>query len=630
MKKKIFKLSALLLVIALFQNCSKTEYRPVTTQQSQGSSIINSSGLKLDSVGSTGFYQFIASDGTSAGVSNISTSPGNSFGFGSYTGNVFQQWQITQVTAASFSIRNVGSNLYLQSYTYNGKEVLVQGPYNGSGAQLWNLSATGVKAYKAINKADGLAITASTNALLQLQPFTNASAQIWGYNVISIATGIVERKATVYFNADEPGDRPGRVDQLADPTNASKWSYVAANADGYGTSFIDMNTFNVNGNVGQLAAIAHYFTHKNIYFSADATNGIPGTPYKNNDSTNRAWITQLISAGFNVTTTDIFNGNPGNSISPINKINTLKTFPANTRPCRIGGGPWTFGGDLNRNINDNTNLRNMIGNTDGMALDMPLGFWINNQGQIREGTLTATTYVHSVGKKMSVVLSPSPFFGTDPTYDVTQYLPVAKTYVQYLEDHNQWMDEWDVFPYASLGLAVFPETITVNGQVAPASTQTGVANYMIKHLNTLPTFNVSTGTVPSNVTVVNSNTAANISIATGSNRSYTLPIKLTNANDPQIDITPLIAASITGATADWKVTLTTSIGNNYDITGAAFAGGFWSVGNFRLTNTNSYTLNVNISALKTNSQPINISLVTAANFANTANKIRYGINVKTQ
>jgi hypothetical protein len=525
--------------------------------------------------------------------------------------------------------------MYSEAYNDNGTQILIQAPANGSDAQLWNIKKLSTTSYAAINKADGLAATCNGNAMVQLQSFSNLPNQVFGAISLpnSATSGITERTTLVYFSTvDEPHDFPGSMDSLANPANANRWTYVRANAAGYCQSFLTMNAANIKGNVSTMQKVLQYFTNKNCYYSADTQNPLQGTTYPNNDSTDRVWLQQIINNGFNVNSTDIFNATPGNSISPVNTLNTLRTYPGSLRSCRVGGGPWTFGGDITKNVNDNANLRTMIANTDGMTLDGPMGFWINDDQQIQEGAVSAATYVHDAGKKIGIVLAPSGYFASSTTYSTAQYLAVAKTCVQYIEDHGQWLDEWDVYPYQSQGLAIFPESHIVDGQVAPAPTQTGVAYYLLKHLNDLPELGVSTGTVPANVTVTPSATSTSVIINTsqGSNLSYFLPISFTNGNDPQVDIAPLIAAVITGGTSDWKVTFTTSIGSNYDITNLVLGGGFSSVGFWRLTNTNNYTLSVNLTALKTNAQPISINLVIAANYSNTGNKTSYGISAKTQ
>ncbi|RYE06658.1 MAG: hypothetical protein EOP51_34365, partial [Sphingobacteriales bacterium] len=82
---------------------------------------------------------------------------------------------------------NIGSGLYLQSYTYKGTEVMIQNAYTGRDAQLWSLTQLPDNSYKAINKLNSLAITASNNPLTQLQPFTSLPAQKWQYNKLPAA-----------------------------------------------------------------------------------------------------------------------------------------------------------------------------------------------------------------------------------------------------------------------------------------------------------------------------------------------------------------------------------------------------------------------------------------------------------
>ena len=472
-----------------------------------------------------------------------------------------------------------------------------------------------------------------TAAVIQLTVFScqktgvKAPVKPMGLHASASADAVIPvRKSLVYFSTvDEPGDDPGSMDQLADPANASQWSYVAANAAGYCQNFITMNAANVKGNVATLHSVLARFTNKNCYYSGDGVNPISWTSYPNSAANEQTWLQQIVAQGFNVNSTDIFNLSSSTEQAAL--ITALRTSPSN---LRVGGGPFSFGGDITSNTNDNANIRSEMTNLDGMSLDGPMGLWATDQNQMQEGTVSAASYVHGLGKKISFVMAPSGFGVTGPTtYTTAQYLTQARNCVQYIEDHNQYMDEWEVFPYHAQGLAIFPESAVVNGQTVAQPTQAGVAYYLLKHLNNLPALGVTTGIVPPNVTVTPGFTSTSIAIGAGIARSYTLPISFTNGNQPDIDIAPLITAAISGATGDWSVKFQTSTGL-LDITNSVLNGGFNCISFWRLTSTNNFTLNVTVTALKTNSQPISINLVTAANYANTGPQISYGINAKTQ
>jgi sialate O-acetylesterase len=179
----------LLVVLAtalIIEGCSKTEYTPKPQYQSHNGddAISNSTGLALSNVNDYGIYQIISSNGGVAEVANSSTKVGGTGDVNTYAGLAFQKWKITQVGSGYFTIMNLGSGLYAQSYDYSGTQVLIQNTVNSSDSQLWGITMLNGKIYSAINKADGLAITANGNAMIQLKPFANLPSQEWGYDAL--------------------------------------------------------------------------------------------------------------------------------------------------------------------------------------------------------------------------------------------------------------------------------------------------------------------------------------------------------------------------------------------------------------------------------------------------------------
>jgi sialate O-acetylesterase len=239
----------LILIIAatvLIQSCSKTEYKPGLSQQTPGGATKPYSGLRLDAVGSSGYYQFIASNDSTAEVANSSVTPGNSFDLAAFAGTPFQEWKITQVSSGNYSIQNFGSGLYLQSYNYEGKEVLIQGNFSGTDAQLWVLtSLAGSRGYKAVNKHDALAITANPNPALQLQAFANLPGQVWNYNEIlgidTVKSSSFTVSTVLQSNMVVQRDKPFVVWGTASPNTSvsvkASWNtgIFTAIADGTGT-----------------------------------------------------------------------------------------------------------------------------------------------------------------------------------------------------------------------------------------------------------------------------------------------------------------------------------------------------------------------------------------------------------
>jgi len=174
---------ALAACVAIIQSCHKSEVAGTATTTGINTSIDRSSGLALNNVGDYNNYQLInAGDGKSATVSNMSLFDGGLGAMTTFTNDAFQRFRITSLGNGVFSIMDMGSGKYIQSYNYNGTETLIQASANTTDQQKWIIIPTGAKTYKAINKADGLAITGNDTGRLTLQPFTNATAQLWGYN----------------------------------------------------------------------------------------------------------------------------------------------------------------------------------------------------------------------------------------------------------------------------------------------------------------------------------------------------------------------------------------------------------------------------------------------------------------
>jgi hypothetical protein len=626
MKKNTLLLLAIFSIALFLQNCSKTEYKPVLRQQAGNANY--TSGLKL-SLGSTALYQIIANNGNTAGVSNNATTPGNSFNTTAYTGSAFQKWQITQVSATSFTIRNSGSNLYLQSYNYNGKQVLVQGPYSGINTQLWSLSDIGDKVYKAINIADGLAITDTSNALYQLQPFANLPSQTWRYNALTAGGGVPERNTPVYFGTvDEgpnlPGD--GQMAALSNPANYNQWSYVRSHADGYVQCFISMDGNNHRATpLANLQAMAAAFTNKGCYYAASTETSVQASGDVENDSVDRANINQLITAGFNVSSAAINYG------TTPERTATLRTYRGN-RLCYQLWGPFSFGGDINSNYGDNAAIRADILATDGIQFDGPMGLWYGDVDQMKEGAFSAVVFAHANGKLASMDPSPSPFFG-DPNYPpvAKNFFPTAKSCVMEFEDKGDALDEWDLYLYQGQGVPIFPEVTIQNGTNVPGNSQTGFGYWLIRHLNTLPLMQIpNTGNVGNNtaVTLVD-NAHANITMDTkgDTTTSYSMLMNFSNKPDTAIELSPVISAAITGAnTASWQVTF--KIGTT-DVTNYVLGSGLNCVGIIRLTSSFTLPLTMTVKALTPAALPININFITPANISNTGNKLYYSVVAQT-
>ena len=180
MKQK-FLWALVSVTVFIIQGCSKTEYasKPILTVDY---AIPTSSGLALNNVGDWGIFEVLTGAGQVAETANNSKTIGGTGDVADYSATSFQKWKITQVAGGYFTLMNLGSKMYAQSYNYKGTQVLIQNNADGSDAQMWSLIALPNKSYKAINKASGLAITANGTGMILLKPYVGSVAQLWGYN----------------------------------------------------------------------------------------------------------------------------------------------------------------------------------------------------------------------------------------------------------------------------------------------------------------------------------------------------------------------------------------------------------------------------------------------------------------
>src|ERR1700712_2000400 len=134
---RLRSLSALIVLLAVMEACSKNEYTPKTSVTVSSPS--RSISFQLLNVGDFGLYEVLSNTGGAVEVANASVKTGGTGDVSVYTGSAFQKWKITKVAGGYFTILNVGSSMYSQSYNYNGTQVLIQAPANNSDAQLWSL-----------------------------------------------------------------------------------------------------------------------------------------------------------------------------------------------------------------------------------------------------------------------------------------------------------------------------------------------------------------------------------------------------------------------------------------------------------------------------------------------------------
>ena len=114
----------------------------------------------------------------------------------------------------------------------------------------------------------GLSVAATARA----QPATPTDGAI--ANAVAGANAIValpERRAKIYVGSSDYGGLPTAWEELANPDNYAKWSYVRAHADGFYTNFAMMDHVFAHGAspVQMAVDMAKAFAHKDVFYETD-------------------------------------------------------------------------------------------------------------------------------------------------------------------------------------------------------------------------------------------------------------------------------------------------------------------------------------------------------------------------
>jgi hypothetical protein len=408
------------------------------------------------------------------------------------------------------------------------------------------------------------------------------------------------------------------VPNQANPANYNQWTYSRTNADGYYTNFIVMYNNNQAGNAQQtMNNMRSAFVNNGCFFETSLE-----TALNNSQTTDESNIDMLTTASFNVNVASLNYGYDAGRVS------TLRTYK-NTRPCLAIEGAWTFGGDINSSAN--AQVRSDILNEDGVELDGPMGLWYANSNNMQNATYTTVQFAHSHGLKAALMLAPYAA-GVSGYTATNNFFSTSKDCVLKCEDNNAVPDMWTIWTYGEdPGQHVFPESTTTGGVTSPANTLMGVGYWLLKHLNNLPQMQITNGSVGNNTTVsqVNS-TQTQVSMNTvGDTTSfYSMPVTFSNSSDPQIEISPVISAAITGDTGNWQITFSAG---GVDVTNDVISnGGLNCISTKRITSTNSLNLMVNIKALNQAAQPLTITFKNMANAGNASKYSNYTIVAQTQ
>ncbi len=434
-----------------------------------------------------------------------------------------------------------------------------------------------------------------------------------------------EREAKVYIGIADKWHIAASSDSY------NQWSYVRNNAAGFYTNFIVMwrNSYqNTEDPQTSCNDMRKAFSKNGCFFETSMEKSVNSSANGGNDeTTDKKYIDLLTTAGFNVDVTSLNYG------VDTQRIKTLKTYNG-TRSCLTLVGPWTIGGDIQSDAaTGNKKDRANIAITDGMETDGPLGFWYSNSNGMREGSYSLVKYVEKNNQISAVMLAPYDA-GVSGYNQSNDFLTESKQCVLNHEDNSASPDIWTIWTYGAHGdEPVFPESVVnAAGQTEAANTLIGVGYWVIKHLNNLPKLEIAaTGTGNNGTTVKATDaTTTEVSISKGSDGSaqYSLPVTLSNDEDPQIEISPVIHATIDQGSKDWTIGFSVA---GKDVTdNIVYKGGLNCINTLRISNSNKLTLTISLKSKSssTSISPVTIALETMSNISNTKNSKSYTIVVK--
>jgi hypothetical protein len=252
---------------------------------------------------------------------------------------------------------------------------------------------------------------------------------------------------------------------------------------------------------------------------------------------------------------------------------------------------------------------------------------------MREGSYSLVNFVENQNKTSAVMLAPYDA-GVEGYNQTRDYLTISKQCVLEHEDNNASPDIWTIWTYGELSdEPTFPESFVDSlGETEPANTLMGVGYWLIKHLNSFPKLGITIGNVNNNVAVKATNdSTTEVSISKGSNGAfeYNMPILLSNDGDPQIEISPVIYATVDGGSKDWNISFNIA---GKDLTDEiVYNGGLNCINNFRISKTNKLSLILNIKSKSSNISmlsPVSIKIETMSNISNTRNNKSYTVGIK--
>ena len=420
------------------------------------------------------------------------------------------------------------------------------------------------------------------------------------YSGLTVKT-LEEKSPRVYWGFDN------KWHDIASSANRPKWEYTREHLTGFYTNFIDMWCMNFQNSktAGETCKeLYETFVNKNAFFEATMETKVnDGANGYNNEETDRRTIDQLTSAGFNVDYASVNYMTVASKDYCKQRMNLIATYKG-TRKCFYLCGPWTMNGSI---FNDKDALE-MAGWGDGIETDGPLGFWYSNQGKMKECSYSIVKYMKSKNLETAIMLAP---YSADVSgyTATTKFLQVSKDCVLGHEDNNAAPEIWTLWMYGSGGLELFPETTSdETGNVVPANTATGVAWWLLKHLNEFPKASASNATDAGNGVY---------SASVENGKTIEIPVTFSNGNCPGVELSPVLRAVYDTSNPDWDVMF--KVGSTGISNSMIFNGGFNCINSYRITCAKPLTVTACFRPKKA-SASLTVSFEAMSNLSNTASK----------
>lgn len=380
-------------------------------------------------------------------------------------GAIVHQWTDNSGPQQEWTTYDLGNGYWRFVNVNSGKSMEVGGYSTALGGQIqqwdwvghnwqqWSIQSVGDGSFKIVNRGSGLLMDVEGDSLT-----AGANIHQWSDLGNSNQHWLFQDVATeVYIGGGDTS--AGAFDgYLGDPNG---WQYVRAHAAGY-----YINNFALNPNTGdstqnsKLQQMANLFANKNVFYETDEA--------RSTDFTDEVQI-DILRQFFNGPTYATLND--GWSADRLTALEWRAP-----RPILAMQGPWAIGGDINANNTGANYERGAIDAMSGSSTDGPMGLWANNTGDMHDGSYSMVKYSHNHAKIAMCMLAPY------QSGSGANFLADGQDCVRGHENNGARPDVWVVSYYAAQ-LEQYPVTPESNPDGSAAGTVTGMAYWLLNHIN---------------------------------------------------------------------------------------------------------------------------------------------------